>query len=92
MYFLTVIADLWVVNIHTYLSMLYRKTLYTCSSIGSQSGKICIGSHGSFVYRCDNSAILLLCEEKEQEDSLANGEERYFKMHIVTFKHNISLT
>ena len=23
---------------------------YTCSSNGNQSGKICIGSHGSFVY------------------------------------------
>ena len=53
--------------------------MYTCSSNISLSGKICIGSHESFVYRQENSFILLLCnDEKEQEEYFANGEERYF--------------
>ena len=47
-YFPTLIADSWVVIL--YISMLCRK-MYTCSSNGSQSGKICIGSHEGFVYR-----------------------------------------
>ena len=37
MYFPTVIADSWMVNILTYLSMLCRKMVYACSSNSSQS-------------------------------------------------------
>ena len=58
MYFPTVIADSWVVNT--------LKMVYTCLSNSSQSIKICIGSHGSFVDRWgDRFIILLMCDEKE---------------------------
>ncbi len=46
MYFPTVIADSWMVNILTYLSMLCMKMVYTSSSNSSQSVKLCIGIQG----------------------------------------------
>ena len=74
----TVIADLG--GQYSYLPfMSCTKILYTCSSNGSQSRKICIGSHVSYVYRLGNSFMLVLCDKQEQRDSFANAEEGILK-------------
>ena len=40
----------------------------------------------------DETASSCYCDEKEQKDSLSNGERRCIKMHIVTLVDHISLT
>ena len=34
--------------------------------------------------------MLVMHDEMEQEDSFADGEESYFKMHIVSLQHCIA--